>query len=340
MALPELAAELSAIGGSALSPGDRADAVLDLLQRVYSFDAGFVGLFDPRVHRQVSLTSRGHTARVRHYHESPQLIDDFARVALLRPHHPPVQVNDRMPAVDAMRGWREIMRPEGFRSAIGLVLTTADGRYLGNIGLQSTGGKGPGEEQVRLLHQVSRLIADILDPLRAVAAVAALVAHARAGVGLTHAATTVPVPGLPGDALLAEGSAVLRVTAERLRGGPQLFTFLTGDPGGGLVRVTALACPPQPASDLHAVVVLSPPPDQHGLTMRELEVLGLLVDGCSNTEIAVALRMAPRTAVAHLEHIMIKLAAPSRTFAAVQALRRGLFIPAELTLGRQRAAVP
>ncbi|BBH69970.1 hypothetical protein ACTI_66550 [Actinoplanes sp. OR16] len=337
--LSHLAAELSRIGGSALSGRDRAEAVLDLLHKVYPFDAGFVGLFDPRVQRQVSLTSRGHSARVRHYHESPQLIEDFAQVALLRPHQPPVQVNDLMPGSAAMRGWWEIMRPAGFRSAIGLVLTTADGRYLGNLGLQSANGQGPGDDEVRLLHQVTRLIADILDPLRSVAAVAALVANAHAGVGLTHAETTVAVPGLPGDPVLDEGSPLLRATAGRLRGGPQLFTFLSFAAGPGFVRVTALACPPQPASDLHAVVVLSPPPDQHGLTLRELQVLGLLVDGCSNTEIAVALRMAPRTAVAHLEHIMIKLVAPTRTLAAVKALRQGLYIPAELSLGPQRAAV-
>jgi DNA-binding CsgD family transcriptional regulator len=335
LALPELAAELSGIGGSALGHGARAEAVLDLLQRVYPFDAGVVTLFDPIRNRPVSLTSRGHPPRVRRYHESAQVIDDFAQISMLRPHQPPVRADDEMPASETMRGWWEFMHPAGFRAAVGLVLTTADGRYLGNLGLQSADGRAPDAARVRLLHHVTRLIADTLDPLRTLAAIASLVAHASAGVGLTHAATTMALPGLPDDALLAAGSPVLHAAAARLRGGPQLFTFLSPAPGtGGLVRVTALACPPQPASDLHGVVVLSPAPqERHGLTLRELQVLGLLVEGCSNVEIAVALRLAPRTAVAHLEHIMVKLAATSRTVAAVQALRQGLYIPTELTLG-------
>jgi DNA-binding NarL/FixJ family response regulator len=56
-------------------------------------------------------------------------------------------------------------------------------------------------------------------------------------------------------------------------------------------------------------------------------VLGLLVDGCSNQQIARALVVAPRTVAAHLEHILVKLDAPTRTLAAVRAEREGLYVP-------------
>jgi DNA-binding NarL/FixJ family response regulator len=67
--------------------------------------------------------------------------------------------------------------------------------------------------------------------------------------------------------------------------------------------------------------------DLRGLTPRELEVLGLLIDGCSNQQIARALVVAPRTVAAHLEHILVKLGAPTRTLAAVRAEREGLYVP-------------
>jgi DNA-binding NarL/FixJ family response regulator len=76
------------------------------------------------------------------------------------------------------------------------------------------------------------------------------------------------------------------------------------------------------------VARLSPVTDLHGLTPRELEVLGLLVEGCSNHEIARALVVAPRTVAAHLEHVLVKLSAPTRTLAAVRAERDGLYVPA------------
>jgi DNA-binding NarL/FixJ family response regulator len=95
----------------------------------------------------------------------------------------------------------------------------------------------------------------------------------------------------------------------------------------GHVRVTVLAAPEEAPASLLGTVVLSPVTDLRGLTPRELEVLGLLVDGCSNQQIARALVVAPRTVAAHLEHILVKLGAPTRTLAAVRAEREGLHVP-------------
>jgi DNA-binding NarL/FixJ family response regulator len=92
--------------------------------------------------------------------------------------------------------------------------------------------------------------------------------------------------------------------------------------------VTVLTGADDVPSVLRGIVLLSPAGDLRGLTPRELEVLGLVVDGCSNLEIARELVVAPRTVAAHLEHILVKLGAPSRTLAAVRAERAGLYVPA------------
>jgi DNA-binding NarL/FixJ family response regulator len=91
--------------------------------------------------------------------------------------------------------------------------------------------------------------------------------------------------------------------------------------------VTVLAGPGEAPASVLGMVVLSPVTDLRGLTPRELEVLGLLVEGCSNQQIARALVVAPRTVAAHLEHVLAKLDAPSRTLAAVRAEREGLYVP-------------
>jgi DNA-binding NarL/FixJ family response regulator len=88
-----------------------------------------------------------------------------------------------------------------------------------------------------------------------------------------------------------------------------------------------LASPEKATTSLLGTVVLSPAAGLRGLTPRELEVLGLLIGGCSNQQIARALVVAPRTVAAHLEHILVKLDAPSRTLAAVRAEREGLYVP-------------
>jgi DNA-binding NarL/FixJ family response regulator len=53
-----------------------------------------------------------------------------------------------------------------------------------------------------------------------------------------------------------------------------------------------------------------------GLTVREIDVLRLVVDGLNNTEIADRLVLSPRTVHAHLRSIFDKLGVNSRTAAA------------------------
>lgn len=60
------------------------------------------------------------------------------------------------------------------------------------------------------------------------------------------------------------------------------------------------------------------------LTDRELEVLQLIVNGCSNAVIAEELCITVGTVKTHVHSILNKLAASDRTQAAVRALRSGL----------------
>ena len=60
------------------------------------------------------------------------------------------------------------------------------------------------------------------------------------------------------------------------------------------------------------------------LTERELEVLQLIVEGCSNAAIAERLYITVGTVKTHVRNILNKLCADDRTQAAVRALRSGL----------------
>lgn len=60
------------------------------------------------------------------------------------------------------------------------------------------------------------------------------------------------------------------------------------------------------------------------LTQREYEVLKLVVDGQSNSQIAKSLTISEHTAKAHVCNIIQKLVVDDRTQAAVKALKEGL----------------
>ena len=59
------------------------------------------------------------------------------------------------------------------------------------------------------------------------------------------------------------------------------------------------------------------------LSSREMEVLNLIVEGRSNKEIALTLRISPQTVKNHVTAILRKLGVDDRTQAALYAIRRG-----------------
>lgn len=66
---------------------------------------------------------------------------------------------------------------------------------------------------------------------------------------------------------------------------------------------------------------------QNGLTPRESEVLALLAEGLTNTEIGDILSISPKTVARHRENIMDKLNLHSRTELVKYAIRKGIIEP-------------
>lgn len=63
------------------------------------------------------------------------------------------------------------------------------------------------------------------------------------------------------------------------------------------------------------------------LTPRERQVVQLLIDGCSNDDIAASLKLRPQTVKNQLTRIYTKVGVSTRVQLAVAALRRGLADP-------------
>lgn len=77
---------------------------------------------------------------------------------------------------------------------------------------------------------------------------------------------------------------------------------------------------PEAAQSLVETANLPPPPGLD-LTEREREVLLLMIDGLSNTQIAGRLTVSPSTVKSHVSNILSKLGVASRTEAVTLALR-------------------
>ncbi len=117
------------------------------------------------------------------------------------------------------------------------------------------------------------------------------------------------------DAALAAGA---RGVLLRDRLGPGLTAALLAARHGLTVLDAALAPRPRREPDANA--------GQDPLTPREEEVLQLMAEGRSNKEIAQALGISDHTAKFHVNAVLAKLDAGTRTEAVVTAVRRGLVL--------------
>jgi DNA-binding NarL/FixJ family response regulator len=94
--------------------------------------------------------------------------------------------------------------------------------------------------------------------------------------------------------------------------------------GRALPLETAIAEAGNASPEVTEILAESARTTAHGLTERELEVLGLVVAGQTDREIAEALFIGHRTAQTHVANILAKLGVSSRTAAATAAIAAGI----------------
>lgn len=330
--LPEAECAL-AVGRIASGPGatdERAVAVLDRMRVLLPYEAGGVILCDVRTGGLTTVADRGFDGDLRSASTGREARRDSRRIAASG-RTVPVHLCGAGSGAGRLPGWQRILARAGYEEGVLVGLFTSDDHYLGFLGLLGSHGLRPAPATRSLLGRLAPSIADAVDPLRPLSAAAAeLVEGCTAGVALSLDGRALRLPGLPTHPRLRTGSAVLLRAARQARQARQ-GTFLIAAPGKGravgYTRVTVLRCRPRPAYDLAAIVLLSPAGQLYGLTRRELEIIGLVVEGGTNQRIAAALRIAERTVAAHIEHILAKLAAVSRTQVAVRAVGQGLYLP-------------
>lgn len=185
-----------------------------------------------------------------------------------------------------------------------------------------------------------------------------LVAEAANGHDLLDALDRLPEDGRPHVVVMdlemprLDGIATTATLRERypstevlvftvLEDDSRLFAALEAGAAGYLLKDQPLTDVLDAVVDVHAggsplsapmarrlLDTLRPPPQAQSnpfdLTDREVEVLRLVVDGRTNTEMADALGIAFATVKTHIRHIYEKLHVSSRAEATRTAIRRGL----------------
>ncbi|MDG4833518.1 LuxR C-terminal-related transcriptional regulator [Solwaraspora sp. WMMD1047] len=325
----EVAAELRWIAAQPATIEERASAICEPLRRLIPFEGYFVALLDPDRLKLVTLAVDGHTESTRTHLTGSEFYAEIELVGLASPRGPMCLRDSPVPASD-LSTWAEHLTPQGFREALGLSLFTPGQRHLGVLTVFTSTEEHPTDQARDFVGTLGATITQAIDPMRTLTPLARMVGDASAGVVLTRGGIPLALAGLPDHPVLRAGSPLFAAVRDQLAGGQPYASFLWPDPAAEHprhLRIATLAAPTEAPDHLAAIVLICATVDLRGLTSREVDVLSLVVDGWPNSRIAEKLHIATRTVAAHVEHIMTKLAAPTRTVAAVRALRLGLYVP-------------
>jgi DNA-binding CsgD family transcriptional regulator len=307
------------------------DELWPSLRTVVPFEAAWIGLSDRSRDGYQTLTAVGHDTANRTYLESSDFNEQVEGFGLFRRNRPMCLRDVPVPAAE-IPSWAEHWWPAGYREGIGVPLVARDGRRLGLLTMYTDSPADPSNAARDVIGALAPMMSVAIDPMNTIAGLAAVVGDARAAGVVARDGSVHPLPGMPLHPLLAHNSSVVLTAMAKLSHRRLQAAFLCPDPGGSddYVRVTAIACEPQMPSNFVVLILISPQRDLLGLTRKELEVLGFLIDGRTNQHIAHALFITERTVAAHLEHIRAKLDVPTRTVAAVRSLHLALYIPHQL----------
>lgn len=208
--------------------------------------------------------------------------------------------------------------PAGYREGVTTCLFAADGRYTGNLHLNTDSVNYPSDSSRGALTALQSILATLTDVMREPTHIASIIepdAHCTivSGEGECH-----DVPGRFRGPWLATGTVLVQAITTDASVHSRHWRGLWQDQDGGWHRVSRT---PLPSGFLVTERSASVP---HRLTVRELAVLTLLERSQTNTQIATELTISAKTVGKHIENVMAKLGCTSRTGAAVVALDEGL----------------
>lgn len=311
-----------AVVAAGWSPPQRsaiAGEILDLVGKWIPYVGCSISAFDPVTGLHETVASLGYSGTVIDHLDHWFVSHDEAYQHLTEVDPTPRRWRDFPFEYAEMYSARELFIPEGYRDGATICLLAKDGRHTGNLHINADDLAVLSDDVLSKFGHLQYLLGGAVDKLReAQFMIATLDGEVGEAVIILPDQTVVAVPGSRRIHHLRHESHLVEELSSHLDDHelPASFRWRDESRQWHLVTVrrfsTGLI-----ASDSLSVV-------PHGITLSEMRVLGGLVSGLSNHEIADDLYLSERTVSKHVEHILSKLGCRSRTSAAVSALHLGL----------------
>jgi DNA-binding CsgD family transcriptional regulator len=318
---------LAAVGRAASSRAPRAEVAGDIvasLREVVDTSALAISLADPFTGEHQALVNEGYGAPVLDYIDREFTVRDpgFREIVAERW---PKRMQDTSFDYKAGYSYLEVWRPAGYEEGLTAALITEDDRYVGMLNLSVEREEQVPDAVREFFGVLSPILAGVFDPLADLAGwlqdddvTRRLVVDADGKVLDCPEVEEDPSPRVRRSTLVGIATRMLQADQPVRRG-------LIPDDHGRLVSVHLARAHSRRLSERPFVLAsLREAEVPFGLTVRETEVLRQLIAGRSNREIADLLGVAPRTVATHIEHLLGKFGAETRTAVAARALEQGL----------------
>lgn len=296
-----------------------AQEILTYMMKKRPYIASSLAIYDPTTRTHRTIASVGYSKRVLSHLDGWLVTDDIAyrlyrdqgdRQIALKWSEMPFNYYETFSV-------QEVFMPAGFREGITLRLHTRDGRYTGNLHISTDDPRYPTREMMANEVQcLQTILGNFTDLLRSFTAQFSGQLDGSSGCVLTHNGEVVDLPRvnpLPEKLREALASRISDLHQGQI---PEVFLFRHG---ADWYRIhTGLL------SGDARVIVAQACEIPYGLTMRELEIVDLLITGATNSEIASEIFVARTTVSKHLENIFDKTGCNTRTSVVRAALSKNL----------------
>ena len=311
---------IDAVAGSRSDPATGALEILELFRDVVPYAAASFSAWNPLTDRHETVASCGYPPALLEHVDTWFVRHDPVYV-LMRTQDPrPLRWRDMPFDYRSTYTATEFLIPLGFDEGVTTCLYTPDGRYTGSFHVSCDSPEHPTDAAMDAFAVLQSTLAGLLDALRGPACMAATIAPGAEAAILTPSGELVALPGRPCGSHLRGRGPLASVVLALLdtRSAVSRGMWRADDNTWLSVRLEPL--------DGGTLVVCAPADPPHELTARELEVLTLMAHGASNPQVAATLTISVKTVARHVEHILEKLGAPTRSAAAARAVAEGLVL--------------
>lgn len=311
---------ISRLAGGESGQAEQAHEALSTIRSIIPYQAASIAVWDPLTQEHRTKVNDGYPEAVA-AHLNGRFVQSDELYRIMRTQDPlPLRWQDVPFDYRERHSARSVFIPAGFNEGTSVLLLSQDNRYTGILHVSVDSRRGITDEAVASLAWLQTLLSPIVDELGSWSRLVHRISPASSAIMIAASGAAVDMPDHEWAWLPHERDALVKSVLANwpaLKSGTSRLLWRSSS--GRWFKLWLQGLQP-------GVLLLIEEQEEgapHSLTDREMAVVAGIAAGQSNQQLASALGVSVRTVAKHLENIMHKTSATSRTDLCARAYRDG-----------------